>query len=532
MDRTPTAEQAAIVAAYKSRRRRQVTKPGAVIPGLVANAYAGTGKTTILEMLAAADPRAKFMYVAYNAAAKKEAAAKFPGNARCYTGHGLAFRPMIHMSERIGASRYVPAAKLARLMNITRPMRLTPDRVLSPAQVASVVKATIKKFCYSSDEQITRWHVPNDLKRFTDAGEVAALRQYIPAIAQRVWDGDITTRSGQLPMEHDYYLKAFALTHPRLPGDVIALDEAQDSNPCVSAMILEQIEYGTVVVMTGDTYQSIYGWRGAKDAMATFAAQPGTEVLSLTQSFRFGPAIATEANKWLTILGAPLPLRGSDKIRDRVGECAGNPDAILCRTNAEALTQAIDAIGKGLKVAFPKGTGELKALTKGAAQIKNGEPCEHVDLMAFATWGQLQDYAEHEPDGQDLKQFVDLVDEHGTDGLMEILNQIGSQDKGDPADVTISTAHQAKGLEWRQVQVGTDFREPKKQIGEETPRISREDAMLAYVTVTRAQRVLDRGSLAFIDNYAGASADSQDEPERDDADDSNPRRLQPSRRRA
>lgn len=517
MNHKPTGEQQAIITAYLARRRRQQARPGAVVPGLVVNAYAGTGKTTILRLLAEADPRTRFRYLAYNASAKKDAVASFPRHARCTTTHGLAFGPMADLAKRaIDAPKYIPSRKLAVQMKISGPTRLTEDTVLAPGQLAAVVKATIMAFCYSADERITRHHVPNDLNRF-DPDEVQALRQIVPPIAQRVWDTDLTKAAGDVHYQHDYYLKAYALTHPRINADVIALDEAQDSNPCVSAMILEQIQYGTIVIMVGDTFQAIYGWRGAKDAMRDFAAQPGVEVLNLTQSFRFGPAIAAEANKWLDILGAPKPLRGFDQIRDRVGPVAGHASAILCRTNAEALKRAIAAIAEGLKVAFPKGVGELIAMVKGAEQIKADEPCEHVDLMAFATWAQVQDYAENEPDGKDLKQFVDLVDEHGTDGLMDILRQIGNEEKGDASDITISTAHMAKGREWRQVLIADDFHEPKRDPSAPAsalPRIPREDAMLAYVAVTRAQFVaeVDPG-LSWVDNYAGATVtDDTDEP--------------------
>lgn len=492
---TPTDEQQAIIDAFLARKN------------LVVNAYAGTGKTTMLRMLAQANPRLRFVYVAYNAAAKKEAADSFPVNARCYTSHGLAYRPMIHMSKRIGGPKYIRGIELAKLMKITAPARLTENRVLAPGQLAAVVKATIMRFCYSADERINRWHVPRDLKRFTDEDEIAALQALVPPIAQRVWDTDITTPDGKVPMEHDFYLKAYQLTHPQLPGDVITLDESQDSNPCVAAMIREQSQYGTQLVMVGDQFQSIYSWRGARDAMADFATQPDVAVLSITQSFRFGPEIAREGNKWLQLLGAPLPLRGFEKIRSRVGQIPGEgavPDAILCRTNAEALRRAIGAIGKDLRVAFPKGTGELIALVKGAADIKAGRPSEHPDLMAFATWAQVQDYVENEADGADLKQFVDLVDQYGTDELFMILNQIGSAAKGSRYDVLISTAHGSKGLQWPLVEIADDFNEPKKDPeapAGQLPEIPREMAMLAYVAVTRAQNVLNPAGLAWVNKY-------------------------------
>jgi hypothetical protein len=494
--RTPTAEQQLIIDAYRRREN------------LVINAYAGAGKTTILKMLAAASPELKFLYLAYNKSAQVDARNSFPINTRCFTSHGLAFQPMLRMAKRVGGGKYMPGAQLARLMKITGPARLTDSRVLSPGQLASVVKATIRRFCYSADESITKWHVPRDMQRFTDPVEIEALQAIVPPIARRVWEQDITSDAGLLPMEHDYYLKAYALTHPRLPGDVIALDEAQDSNPCVAAMIREQIRYGTQVIMVGDSYQSIYAWRGATDAMAGFAQEPGVTLLSLTQSFRFGPSIAAEGNKWLQILGAPLPLRGYDKMQSRVGNIALHPEAILCRTNGEALKRAIDAIGKGLRVAFPKGTGELIGLTKAARDLKLGRPCEHPDLMAFTSWGQVQDFVDLEPDGEDLKRFVELVDEHGVDGLFDILSQIGSEEKGAEADITISTAHSAKGREWRSVEIAGDFREPKKnpEKPDEIPQIPPEMARLAYVAVTRGMYVLDRTGLAWVDHYLPAMA--------------------------
>jgi hypothetical protein len=496
-NRTPTAEQQAIIDAYRRGGN------------LVVNAYAGSGKTTILKMLAQASPDRRFLYLAYNKAAQVDARGSFPVNTRAYTSHGLAFQSMTHMTRRIGGGKFMPGAQLARLMKVTHPARLTDSKVLSPGQLAAVAKATIRKFCYSADDTITKWHVPRDMARFTDPAEIEALQEIIPPIARRVWEQDIVTEAGAIPMEHDYYLKAFALGHPRPPGDVIALDEAQDSNPCVAAMVREQIQYGTQVIMVGDTYQAIYEWRGAKDAMAGFAKEPGVTVLSLTQSFRFGPAVASEGNKWLRILGAPQPLRGYDKIRSRIGQAPDHPDAVLCRTNGEALKRAIDAIGKGLKVAFPKGTGELVALTKAAKDLKLGRPCDHPDLMAFATWGQLQDFTDTEPDGEDLKRFVELVDEHGVEGLFAILSQIGSEEKGAEADITISTAHSAKGREWRMVEIADDFREPKRDPEAppgQLPKIPPDMARLAYVAVTRGMYVLDPKGLAWVDHYLPVAA--------------------------
>ena len=512
-DFTPTQEQQAIIDAYLAGKN------------LVINAFAGTGKTTTLRVLAEANPRARVLYLAYNKSAQIDARGSFPVNARCLTSHGLAYQPMAHMSQRIGGKR-LTGNQLAKIIRVSGPTRLTQDRVLAPAQIASIVRQTIRKFCYSADEQVTGWHVPSDIKNLSDPEEIKALRKIIPPIAQRVWDEDITVgprdpsqiragrfpeESARFPVDHDYYLKAYALTHPRLPGDVIMLDEAQDSNPCVAAMVREQAQYGLQLIMVGDQNQAIYGWRGAVDAMADFGREPGVQVLCLTQSFRFGPEIAAEGNKWLQILGCDKPLIGWDKMQSRVGE-SPQPDAILCRTNAEALKQAIAAINAGKKVAFPGGVNELKHLTWAAERLQTGRLPEHPDLDMFATWGQVQDFVETDDEGADLKRFVELVDEHGTDGLLAILEEIQDDGKAKgPIDVTISTAHKAKGREWRIVQIATDFREPKRDPEAprgSMPKIPRADAMLAYVAATRAMYVLNPEGLLWVNAYLPAD----DEP--------------------
>jgi hypothetical protein len=70
---------------------------------------------------------------------------------------------------------------------------------------------------------------------------------------------------------------------------------------------------------------------------------------------------------------------------------------------------------------------------------------------------------------------------------------------GEAVDVTISTAHKSKGLEWNKVKIGDDFKGPKfnEETGE-TDMPSPEELRLGYVAVTRAKGELDPGSLAYV----------------------------------
>jgi superfamily I DNA/RNA helicase len=116
----------------------------------------------------------------------------------------------------------------------------------------------------------------------------------------------------------------------------------------------------------------------------------------------------------------------------------------------------------------------------------------------------LQDYAAHDPAGRDLQPFVDLVDTHGPDAILAAVDQLTDETH---ADVTVSTAHTAKGREWPTVQVGNDFPPPKDtdqhdDQGRPVPEpVSDTDARLAYVAVTRARQHLDLGGLSWINTH-------------------------------
>ncbi len=200
--------------------------------------------------------------------------------------------------------------------------------------------------------------------------------------------------------------------------------------------------------MVEDSAQAIYAWRGATDVMTRFDGVP----LALTQSFRFGPHLAREANRWLPLAGAPIRLQGTETIPTRL-DTVETPDV-------------------------------------------------------FSSWGELQDYAAYDPAGADLQPFVDLIDTHTPGALLAAVSQLVDEQH---AQVTVSTAHKAKGREWPTVQIGNDFR-PPKDAGDPDAQarpvpgpIDDAEARLAYVAVTRARGCLDLGELAWIHDHPGGS---------------------------
>lgn len=495
-----TAEQAAIVTAVGMR-----PAPGVQPENLVLNAGAGAGKTSTLEAIARQYPRARMLYIAFGKPQQEEAEKRMPGNVTSRTTHALARRVVGGpYRDRIDNKQRVNSYRAAQILGLNRmsPVRLTNDlsvAPLSPSTLARIAVETVEHFCHSADAVILDRHVPQ-VNNVTPDMRPALVQAILP-IARKAWaniqltDKDLAaSNDGGLKFKHDHYLKMWSLTRPILSQyHIILLDEAQDTNPCVMDVINRQT---CQVILVGDDCQAIYGWRGAVNAMA----EANGRRLDLTQSFRFGPVVAAEANKWLGLLAAPLRLRGFDKLNTTLVNGMTDPDAILCRTNAGAMAEVVNQIEAGRKVALVgKGMADdLKYLANGAADLKAGRLSSHPDLCLFPTWEEVQRYVEEDPTGADLKVFVQLIDQYGPEKLIEILDLLVSESA---ADVAVSTAHRAKGREWDSVLISGDFPEPEPTEKTPNPTLSREFMMLAYVTVTRAKKRLDRGGLAWVDSW-------------------------------
>ncbi|MFG2948471.1 UvrD-helicase domain-containing protein [Streptomyces adustus] len=480
---TLTDEQAHAVEAFRAGHH------------LVLQAGAGTGKTSTLTLLAASTPR-RGRYLAFNKDIARDAAGRFPRTVVCRTAHATAYAALGHRyTNRLNSPRQ-PAWKTGQALGITRPVRIGTHEI-APRTLSHTVLRTVTRYCHSADRDLADHHVPR-LRGLNGSGEQKQLAQTVLPFASKAWADLQHPEKGAVRFEHDHYLKMWALTGPRIEADFLFLDEAQDTNPVLEEVFAAQRDHAQLV-MVGDSAQAIYGWRGARDVMTGFDATP----LILTRSFRFGPLIATEANRWLALADAPIRLTGTHDLATEVGVLP-RPDAVLCRTNIGAMAEVLRLLSSGHRVALTRGGQQLTQLAHAARDLQSGRRTTHPELVLFPSWGELQDYAAHDPAGRDLQPFVDLVDTHGTDTILTAVQQLTDEAN---ADVTVSTAHSAKGREWLTVRIGDDFPPPKDTDqndaqGRPVPEpVSDTDARLAYVAVTRARHHLDLGGLAWINNH-------------------------------
>jgi hypothetical protein len=203
----------------------------------------------------------------------------------------------------------------------------------------------------------------------------------------------------------------------------------------------------------------------------------------LSQSFRFGQAVADVANSILAGLDEPtdLEMKGLGSIPSVVlledGEA--NPDAILTRTNACAVGHVLSAFDAGKRPHLVGGGADVVAFVRAALDLQAGKPTSHMELCCFESWGEVQEYVKTD-EGEDLKLFVKLIDEFGGERILAALQRMPKEEH---ADLVVCTAHKSKGREWNRVKLTADFPTANK--------MSDPDRRLLYVAATRAKYVLD-----------------------------------------
>lgn len=483
----PTDEQKQAVHLFGQRK-----------PLLVIQAAAGAGKTTTLRMLAESDNR-RGLYLAYNKEIVKSATGKF-GQMDVTTTHSLAYR-------HLGIGRGPYKAKLERSEN--NPWyreRLGIDESvcdISPMSIAYTARRAVFRYCCSGDTDIDIKHCHHEecdvryFKRFLVTkrkmiesraeAEAPALetlfRKHVLQFARKLLSWMLDPND-ECPIDHELYLKMFALEAPILGYDYILLDEGQDTNGCVLGWVLKQ---PCPIVIVGDPYQQLYRFRGSFNAMDNLQNKADS-VSHLTMSFRFGDEIADLAMEALSLRAdaVDFTLHGAPWKRSRVVESVGYPLTVLCRTNAGVISAAIAAVKRNKQDIRLLGNvkdlcnrlSSIDALQKGQT-----ERVTHPSIVRYTSFADLEDDALHD---MELKSLIKLMEKFGNIEKVTKLMFVLAKNKNPDAQITISNVHQVKGLEFPSVYMYNDFNFPE----EPDEPLSDDESNTLYVCVTRAQNVI------------------------------------------
>ncbi|CAM9815047.1 unnamed protein product [Ectocarpus sp. 4 AP-2014] len=329
--------------------------------------------------------------------------------------------------------------------------------------------------------------------------------------------------AASLGMTHAGYLKLFQLSRPCLGRtyDVIMLDEAQDSNPCIASIVLRETRCARILV--GDSHQAIYGFIGAEDHLKRVE---GGKIRHLTQVFRFDQSIAHVANSLVGPLkGETRPLLGCAGKQGKVvlagvtglevwqdqERTVKRPIAFLARTVSTLVHAAMWARSRGEKVAWVGGAQaySLEAIEDMCLMaMGRSEEVKHALLKKLKTIKKLVRFIQESGDRQWANRLR-MLDGKDPQALLSELREIQrKQVHPREADTLLSTVHKAKGLEFNTVVLADDFIEVDdiRWTTEPCPQpmwdseADKEEVNILYVAVTRAKRrlVVNSSLRAFL----------------------------------
>lgn len=426
-------------------------------------AGAGTGKTATLVGLSEHRSSERMLYIAFNKAIQLEATGRFgKGNVECRTGHSIAYG-IEAIKYRHKLAPFVKAADLRSSLGMQY-------------QDAFMALSTLNAYLYSADISVDEDHA-------MIAGVKPVNRSKIANYANEIWKCMIDPNDGRVPMIHDGYLKLFHLHGHSFNGiDTVLMDEAQDANPVISAIIGNQ---SMRKIYVGDRNQSIYAFRGAENAMDKIKAKE----YALTSSFRFGQNIADVANLILQYtLGDSMRMKGLGGESDIREDRPQGKYAYLARTNSSLFNAAIDAIDNDKTVGAIGGTKAMRLdliLDTYNLMIGDKTLIKNQTIKQFVNYDEMKKLSSDMEDAE-LMTLCSAVERH-KNKTPYLIKKIESE-VGEPAantDITLSTAHRAKGLEFDHVVLSEDFEDPSDQDG-----VTIQSGNLLYVAITRAKKSL------------------------------------------
>lgn len=451
---------------------------------LKINAVAGSGKTTTVMELArrAESAGQRVTYIAFNKKVKEEAAVRAVemglSGFRAVTAHGLAYgEVMQRMPSAVVAHRGHKPTDYLRFLD---GFRSAADRLAAGAHVDKFVRY----FCNSGALKVAEL----DYLDVVGADDADFAAEHLEAIALGTRRALGAMHKGNLAMTPDFYLKLYALSTAIVPGDVLLFDEAQDASPCMLQVVMRSPGRKVVV---GDRHQQIYGWRHAVNSLEAVDFKE----LPLSASFRFPGEVAQLARdvvRWKQ--GAKIQLKGRGKATRSI-----QSSVVLARTNTGLFEAALayiasrERVGLEPKIEIAGNLHALLSAEQGGSvydllNLKLGKTDKVKDegLATLSDWADCQAYARESGDPS-LRALTRLVDEHGKrlPGMIQRLKR--SAERTGDVEMTFSTVHQSKGLEWDSVVVWSDFAAQTQLHDLDN---ADEEINILYVAVTRARALV------------------------------------------
>jgi len=456
-------------------------------------AVAGSGKTHTLVELAKQMPIKSGIYIAYNKSISDEAEGKFKGTpVQCSTIHAMAYRAVVKQyGLKVG---YFGVRDVHSLDGTTLTYKMKKTLV-----------DTIEDFCLSGSTD------PQDYINNTLVNVSSDLfLSYLNKLA-----------NGEVQCSHSFYLKLYhmylhngTITPPST--DLLMLDESAD----VTALTLEifKLIKAPKKIAVGDEFQNIYGFNKTVNGFKELANEGVTT--KLTESFRVSTKIAPRVEQFVS------------KYLDSTFEFKGHeyPDdfpiltkAYLSRNNSGLLDEMFRLYEQGTPFNTARPIDTILEMPLLLANLGSGQPIteyryKHIEKLRQAwnldsklqrTYPTVTNYvAKQLNDDEDIQRAIKVVYKHGPKDLNQLAQYVRGFNKV-TTNLTLSTAHSVKGLEYHSVEIAPDLNDAvtkaltklmEAKINHKPAIIkdAKSDLMLYYVAISRAMVELTNAKYAKV----------------------------------
>ena len=455
--------------------RGQMLAVNSTAERLVVRSTPGSGKTVILQEIAARHAHERVLYITFSKAMADEARLRLPPTVDAMTFHAMSFRALrSEYGHKFKGSEASPT-DVAKLFGIDR------DHM----EIVYMAMAGLANFLHGATDVPVMAHLPPIATEYGDGDRIKILQ-----LMRRIW-ARMSDINDPMPISHDSGVKLLQTRMHSIKYDVILLDEYQDCSVCMLKLVDQQ---SARIVLVGDPYQSIHGYRGAVgDFEGHFRAE---EVVALRRSYRFGEFIAQAAKSiinepggtQINIVGAN-PDPGVFARSDLIGFTGHK--TTLFRTNAGLFEHVDDHLTNhpNSKVCLIGGAGGYNThdlLQMFNFATGNRRWVKDPFLLTFKTMGEVEEYAKTHG-LNDVQSRIRLVRRYGNN-LPLLIRRIESASITDPeqADIHAGNVHKAKGMEFDAVELGNDF----PAIRDDSGDVNEEERNVLYVAATRAQHIL------------------------------------------
>ncbi len=509
----PTDEQVAILAAARDTRSN-----------LMIKAYAGTGKTTTLEMVANVLPEQAALALAFNVSTKKNMEKRFPAHFQVKTLNGLGH---VAWGKAIGKRLGVEENKLGKLVtSICRDEGFSASadqwdsirKLVSTAMHAGLVPSKFPGYQGVLSDTDQNWFDLADDLFLDTSPQILHLARMV--LIQSIRD----SFAGVINYDDQIYMSAlFGGVFPRF--NLVLVDESQDLSP-LNHIQVKRCAAGRLIVV-GDEKQSIYAFRGADHESIGKLRALRTEWtdLPLATTFRCPKVVVARQQEhapgfvaWHTNAEGVFwnNTTGESRTWDwlKIDSMKPHPEAqiaILCRNNAPLLSMAFKLIRQkiGVKMLGRDIGKGLISLSKKILPLDEIKAEECTRLIGEWEESEVSLARANEKEGkiEGIRDraacLIAVIESGGVPNAGALRKAIDDLFERQFGQVTLSTGHRAKGLEYDVVVHVEPWMIPSKfalrAASEGREAQLKQEMNLRYVVETRAKHTLVLTNLEDFD---------------------------------